>query len=445
MKKILIANRGEIAERVLRTCKRMGIDSVVVYSDADKDLPYIKEATSNYPLGESQASKSYMNQEKILEVAKKEQVDAIHPGYGFLSENPEFVRAVEAAGFIYIGPPGDVVEKMGNKVQARKTMDAAGVPVVPGSGGVVADVEDAVRTAAHIGYPVMLKASAGGGGIGMQHCHDEKELRGAYESNQSRAEKFFGNPDMFIEKLIENGRHIEMQVFGDAQGNAVHLFERDCSIQRRNQKVVEETPTPFLSEKSKEKMYEAAVDAVTYTGYRNAGTIEFIVDEKENFYFLEMNTRLQVEHPITEETTGIDLVEWQIRIADGEAIPVEQKDIGRSGHAMEFRLYAEDPVKFLPSPGKLTTFTYPEMEGIRVDTGFESGNTATPYYDPLIAKVIASGKTRTDTIATAQQFFKKLNLSGIKHNAPLFEKILADDDFIKGRYTTNFLDKLLKA
>lgn len=441
MNKILIANRGEIARRVLRTCDKLGLESVVVYSEADKDLPYVKEATKAYSIGEPPAAKSYLNQEKILEIAKKENVDAIHPGYGFLSENPVFVRAVEEAGITFIGPNAKVVEVMGDKVRARQTMQAAGVPVVPGSNGAVSDVEEAVRIAADIGYPVMLKASAGGGGIGMQRCETEEELRKAFQSNQNRAKAYFGNADMFVEKMIENGRHIEMQVFGDSCGNAVHLFERDCSIQRRNQKVIEETPSPFLGEAAKENMFDAAVRAVKHVGYENAGTIEFIVDEEENFYFLEMNTRLQVEHPITEMTTDVDLVEWQMKVASGERLPLAQEDIHRHGHAMEFRLYAEDPEKFLPSPGTIAEFTYPDVGGVRVDTGVQSGTAVTPFYDPMIAKVVVSASSRAETIAKARQFFDQLTLTGIKNNAPLFKKILQDENFVEGNYTTKFLQR----
>ncbi|HET7522382.1 MAG TPA: acetyl-CoA carboxylase biotin carboxylase subunit [Bacillales bacterium] len=441
MKKILIANRGEIARRILQTCDKLGVASVVVYSQADKELPYVREATVSREIGEPPAAKSYLNGDKILEVAKEENVDAIHPGYGFLSENAGFVRAVENAGLTFIGPGAGVVEMMGDKVRARQTMQAADVPVVPGSDGAVNDVEEAAKIAADIGYPVMLKASAGGGGIGMQRCGSEEELRKAFASNQNRAKAYFGSADMFVEKMIENGRHIEVQVFGDRHGNVVHLFERDCSIQRRNQKVIEETPTPFLSEAAKEKMFSAAVRAARHVGYVNAGTIEFIVDSDENFYFLEMNTRLQVEHPVTEMTTGVDLVEWQMKVADGEPLPAGQNDLQQDGHAMEFRLYAEDPEKFLPSPGDIQAFTYPALPGTRVDTGVESGTKVTPFYDPMIAKVIVSGSGRPEAIAKAREFFRGLTLTGIKNNAPLFEKILQNDDFLQGNYTTKFLQR----
>ncbi|HET7628803.1 MAG TPA: acetyl-CoA carboxylase biotin carboxylase subunit [Bacillales bacterium] len=443
MRKILIANRGEIARRILQTCDKLGLESVAVYSEADKDMGYVKQATSAHCIGEAPAAKSYLNKEKIIEAALKEQVDAIHPGYGFLSENAAFARKVEEAGITFIGPEANVIEMMGDKVRARQTMKQANVPVVPGSDGEVADVEEAAQIAAEIGYPVMLKASAGGGGIGMQRCEDEEQLRKSFASNQKRAGAYFGNPAMFIEKCIDGGRHIEVQVIADAHGNAVHLFERDCSVQRRHQKVIEETPSPFLSEKTKEKMFAAALRAVQQVEYRNAGTIEFIVGEDESFYFLEMNTRLQVEHPITEEVTGIDLVEWQLKVAAGEKLPLQQQDITRDGHAIEFRLYAEDPEKFLPSPGTIDVFTYPECEGVRLDTAVESGSAVTPYYDPMIAKIVVSGFSREDTLEKARKFFDEMTLTGIKHNGPLFQKVLREESFIKGIYTTHYLQEVI--
>lgn len=441
MQKVLIANRGEIARRILRTCDKLGLETVIVYSDADEDLPYVGEAGTACGLGESPAAKSYLNQQKIIEIAKRESVDAIHPGYGFLSENAGFARAVEEAGMTFIGPSVDVVDAMGDKIQARNTMKAADVPVVPGSAGAVDGVEEAVDIAAEIGYPVMLKASAGGGGIGMQRCHREDELRKSFASNQKRAQSYFGNDDMFVEKFIENGRHIEVQIFGDRDGHVVHLFERDCSIQRRNQKVIEETPSPFLSAVTKEKMFAAAVRAAKQVHYESAGTIEFVVDEEEHFYFLEMNTRLQVEHAVTEMTSGLDLVEWQLKVAEGKLLPIAQKDIKQHDHSIEFRLYAEDPEKFLPSPGTIEQFTYPELCGVRVDAGVESGSAVTPYYDPMVAKVIVSGSDRTEAIKKAQHFFANLTLTGIKNNAPLFERVLQTDDFLQGNYTTKFLSK----
>jgi acetyl-CoA carboxylase biotin carboxylase subunit len=441
LNKLLIANRGEIAERILRTCDKMGLETVVVYSEADKHLPYVNKAKKAYCIGEAPAAKSYLNGEKMIEIAKKEKVDAIHPGYGFLSENPRFVETVKKAGIAFIGPPADIVEKMGDKIRARTAMEAADVPIVPGSIDPVKGVDEAVLAANDIGYPVMLKASAGGGGIGMQRCGDETVLRKAFASNQNRAKAYFGNPEMFIEKFIENGRHIEVQIFGDDEGNVVHLFERDCSVQRRNQKVIEETPSPFLSQETKEKMFDAAVRAGKYVGYKNAGTVEFVVDQHEHFYFLEMNTRLQVEHPVTEETTGFDLVEWQINVAAGKSLPYSQEQIRQNGHSIEFRLYAEDPETFMPSPGTIEQFTYPPEDGVRVDTGFESDAVVTPFYDPMIAKVVVSDSNRERVIEKAKHFFSGLTLTGIKSNADLFRHVLCDNDFLNGRYDTTYLQK----
>lgn len=440
MDKILIANRGEIARRVMSTCHRLGIDTVVVYSEADKDLPYVKEATEAYSIGESPAPKSYMNQTKILQIAKEAHVSAIHPGYGFLSENASFIKRVESSNMIFIGPTSEVVALMGDKIKARQTMIDAGVPVVPGSNDAV-DVETAAHIASDIGYPVMLKASAGGGGIGMQKCHNEAELRQAFKSNQGRAQAYFGDSSMFVEKYIENGRHIEVQIFADDQGHVVHLFERDCSVQRRHQKVIEETPSPFLTAKTRKQMTDAAVKAALFVNYTNAGTVEFIVDQNENFYFLEMNTRLQVEHPVTESVTDTDLVEWQIRVAEGKSLPKSQSELTTRGHSIEFRLYAEDPVTFYPSPGTITEFNYPSIDGVRVDTGYESGNQITPFYDPMIAKIIVSDSNRENAIAKAHAFFSEFEVSGIKTNIPLFRKLLEQSSFKEGNYTTTLLQK----
>src|SRR5699024_9487131 len=353
-----------IVRRIIQTCKKLQIESVVVYSEADKHLPYIKEATYAYYIGESISDKSYLNQDIILDIAHKEKVDAIHPGYGFLAENAEFAHTVENNGFNFIGPTAEIIETLGNKIQARKTMKSAKIPVIPGSDEPVNE-EEAIKISKDIGYPIMLKASAGGGGIGMKRCENEDELREFFVSNQKKAKKNFGSDELFIEKFIKNGRHIEVQIFGDTFGNVVHLFERDCSIQRRNQKIIEETPSPFLSNTSKQKMYKTAIQAVKKLGYYNAGTIEFIVDQEENFYFLEMNTRIQVEHPITEETTGIDMIAWQIYISDEKEIPLNQSEITKKGHAIEFRVCAEDSVSFLPSPGTIQDFSYSEATGIR--------------------------------------------------------------------------------
>ncbi|MFD0825228.1 acetyl-CoA carboxylase biotin carboxylase subunit [Neobacillus sp. M.A.Huq-85] len=444
MQKILIANRGEIALRIIKTCHEMGIETVAIFSDADKEMPYVKAASKAVYVGEPPVTKSYLQVEKILAIAKEEKVDAIHPGYGFLSENSGFALRTIEEGIIFIGPKPKTLELMGDKIVSRQTMEHAGVPVVPGSAHRLKTLEEACSLAATIGYPIMLKASSGGGGIGMVLCENEQALGKAYASTKSRAMAYFGSDEVFIEKYIANARHIEIQVFGDIHGNIVHLYERDCSIQRRHQKVVEESPSPFLSNEIREKMYDTAVKAAKAVDYTNAGTIEFIVDEQENFYFLEMNTRLQVEHPVTEEITGLDLVRWQILVAKGEKLPKIQSEITLEGHAIEFRLYAEDPVCFLPSPGKIATFEWENGQGVRVDAGYVSGGTVTPFYDPMIAKCIFHGDTRNQALIIAERFFKSLKIDGIKTNAPLFLKILANEDFKKGIYTTNFLTKQLK-
>ncbi|MBO0959220.1 acetyl-CoA carboxylase biotin carboxylase subunit [Neobacillus sp. MM2021_6] len=443
MQKILIANRGEIAHRIMKTCHVMGIETIAIYSEADKEMPFVKAATKAVYVGESPVNKSYLQSDKILEIAKNEKVDAIHPGYGFLSENAAFARKVINEGIIFIGPKPETIELMGDKIVSRQTMEKAGVPVVPGSGGGLKTIEEALGLAEIIGYPVMLKASGGGGGIGMVLCENEQALVKSYDSTKSRAMAYFGSDEVFIEKYIASSRHVEIQIFGDHSGNMVHLFERDCSIQRRHQKVVEESPSPFLSDTVREKMYETAVKAARAVEYSNAGTIEFIVDENEDFYFLEMNTRLQVEHPVTEMITGLDLVKWQILVAGGEKLPLLQSEIVSTGNAVEFRLYAEDPVRFLPSPGKITKFDWNENNGVRIDSGYEEGGTVTPYYDPMIAKCIFHGSTRAEALVAAENFFKKLKIEGIKTNAPLFLNILADQDFQQGLYTTSFLTKNL--
>lgn len=439
MQKILIANRGEIALRIIKTCKEMDIETIAIYSDADSEMPFVREATKAVRIGEAPVNKSYLRADLILEIAVQEKVDAIHPGYGFLSENAAFAAQVIERGIKFIGPSPKTIELMGDKIVSRNTMMNAGVPVVPGSSLGVVNEEEACELAKTIGYPVMLKASGGGGGIGMIRCEDEQALIKSFTSTKTRAKNYFGSDDVFIEKCIENGRHIEVQVFGDNYGNIVHMFERDCSVQRRNQKVIEESPSPFLSAVTKEKMFETAILAAKSVNYINAGTIEFIVDEEENFYFLEMNTRLQVEHPVTESITGLDLVAWQILVAREEKLPLLQPEIKRNGHAIEFRLYAEDPVTFLPSPGKITSLEWPTTINARIDSGYESGQVVTPFYDPMIAKCIVFGEDRTETLFNAQAFFEKFNLEGIKTNAALFREILKDEDFKKGNYTTAFL------
>ncbi|OXS63357.1 acetyl-CoA carboxylase biotin carboxylase subunit [Bacillus sp. V-88] len=446
MQKILIANRGEIASRIIKTCKQLNIQTVAVYSDADQDMPFVKEADVAFRIGESQVNRSYLVVDNILDVAKKEKVDGIHPGYGLLSENADFAKRVSEEGFTFIGPAHDIIEKMGDKVEARRVMQDASVPVVPGSDGGVGTIETAKEVANEIGYPVMLKASGGGGGIGMIRCENEQALVQSFDSTKNRAKAYFGKEEVFLEKCIENARHVEVQIFGDHHGNLVHLFERNCSVQRRNQKVIEESPSPGLSQETKEKMFTAAIQAGKAVNYTNAGTVEFIVDEEENFYFLEMNTRLQVEHPVTETITGLDLVKWQLLVASGEPLPLcRQEEIQNTGHAIEFRVYAEDPKTFYPSPGKLTELEWGEGEGVRIDSGYEKGNNVTPFYDPMISKCIIQGNDRQDALDKAKVFFAGVTVEGVKTNVGLFRDILEDDGFKGGSYTTKWLQDFLTA
>ncbi|RIW36307.1 ATP-grasp domain-containing protein [Bacillus salacetis] len=440
MQKILVANRGEIASRIIRTCKEMGIETIAIYSDADKDMPYVKEAGSAFRIGEPPVNKSYLQADAILDIASREKADGIHPGYGLLSENSEFAAKTRDRGITFIGPSAEVMKMMGDKVAARKTMMEAKVPVVPGSDGGVASIEEAKSVAGSIGYPVMLKASSGGGGIGMIRCNDEQALVQSFDSTKNRAKAYFGHDEVFLEKCIDNARHIEIQIFGDEKGNLIHLFERNCSVQRRNQKVIEEAPSPDLSQKAKEKMYEAAVRAGKAVGYFNAGTVEFIVDNEENFYFLEMNTRLQVEHPVTESITNLDLVKWQILVSRGEELPIpSQEGILNRGHAIEFRVYAEDPKTFFPSPGTISSISWGISENARIDSGYEEGNNVTPFYDPMIAKVVIQGSSREGCIAEAVKFFEGTEIEGVKTNIPLFKEILDEESFKDGSYNTAWL------
>ncbi|NSL50800.1 acetyl-CoA carboxylase biotin carboxylase subunit [Calidifontibacillus erzurumensis] len=441
--KILIANRGEIAARVIRTCKKLGISTVAIYSEADQDAPHVKMADESYCVGKPRVHESYLQMEKIIEIAKQTGAEAIHPGYGLLSENPEFARKCIEAGLIFIGPPPEVIEKMGSKVAARKSMIEAGVPVVPGTEQAVADVEEAISISENIGFPVMLKASAGGGGIGMQLVHNKEELIKAFEGNQKRAQMFFGNGDMYIEKYIENPRHIEIQLLADQFGNCIYLWERDCSVQRRHQKVVEEAPSPFLDEETRRKMGETAVRAGKSIGYSNAGTIEFLVDDDKNFYFLEMNTRLQVEHPVTEEITGLDLVEEQLRIAAGEKLRFSQDDIKRHGHAIELRIYAEDPKTFYPSPGTITKLELPTGEGLRHELAISELSKVTPFYDPMIAKLIVSSPTRQEAIVNLIEALNKYKIEGIKSNIPMLLEVISHEAFQNGDVTTQFVEKYI--
>ncbi|WP_419884007.1 acetyl-CoA carboxylase biotin carboxylase subunit [Peribacillus sp. B-H-3] len=444
IEKILIANRGEIASRIIRTCKKMEIRTVAVHSEADSDAPFVKEADEAFLLGGSKVQESYLNIERIMEAAKTFKCDAIHPGYGFLSENREFAEICEKEGLIFIGPKPEVIEKMGNKVESRKTMEQAGLPLVPGISKPLENAEEAIRAAESIGYPIMLKASAGGGGIGMQAVSDEAELRKAFEGNQKRALMFFGNGDMFIEKRIVKPRHIEIQVLADHYGESVYLWERECSIQRRHQKVLEEAPSPFLNEVTRQKMGEAALKAVQAIGYTNAGTLEFLVDENQDFFFLEMNTRLQVEHPVTEEITGLDLVEQQILIASGEKLAFTQQDVKRSGHAIEVRIYAEDPNTFFPSPGKITDLKLPEGNNVRHELAIHSASIVSPFYDPMIAKLVVKGASRNEAIEEMKDALDNYEITGIKTNIPMLKQIISHEAFANGDTTTDYIEKYYK-
>lgn len=443
--KILIANRGEIAARIIRTCKKMGIETVAIYSEADQNAPHVEMANESYLIGPPKVNESYLNMEKIIEVAIKANVDAIHPGYGLLSENTEFAKRCTENKIVFIGPSPTTISQMGSKIEARKLMNQAGVPIVPGTDAPLADVEDAVREAKNIGYPIMLKASAGGGGIGMQRVDNEEALRKAFQGNQKRAKDFFGDGAMFLEKLILNPRHIEIQLLADKEGHTIYLGERECSIQRRHQKVVEEAPSPFMDEATRKEMGEAAVRAAKAIGYENAGTVEFIMDENKNFYFLEVNTRLQVEHPITEEITGLDLVEQQIRIANGETLSISQEDVLLNGHAIEVRIYAEDPNTFFPSPGTITNLSIPDGENVRHELAVKSGSVVTPFYDPMIAKLIVKGLTRKEAIKNMSKALDHYIVEGIKTNIPTLKRIIDHPEYISGNTTTNFIDSYVKA
>ncbi|SFJ97949.1 acetyl-CoA carboxylase, biotin carboxylase subunit [Halobacillus dabanensis] len=439
-KKILIANRGEIASRIIRTCKRLDIPTVAVYSEADQNAPYVELADESYLIGKPRVNESYLNIEKILNVAKEAEVEAIHPGYGLLSENADFARKTEEAGISFIGPKADVIAKMGDKIAARAEMKRAGVPIIPGTENAVSTTEEAKEVAEEFGYPVMIKAAAGGGGIGMQAVYNEEELEKAFEGNSKRAKAFFGNGEMFIEKLIEEPRHIEIQVLADQHGNAVHLFERECSIQRRHQKVVEEAPSPVLSETTRNKMGESALKAVETLGYSNAGTIEFLVDDEENFYFLEMNTRLQVEHPVTEQITGVDLVEQQLKVAAGEKLSIRQNDLLIDGHAIEVRIYAENPNTFYPSPGKLTKMNLPEGPGVRHELAVKGDSQVTPFYDPMIAKLVVHGENRADAIERLAKALDEYEIDGIKCNLAMLKRVINHEKFKQGDTKTSFIE-----
>ena len=438
-KKVLIANRGEIALRVIRTCKEMGIKTVAVYSKADADSLHVRFADEAVCIGPAASSESYLSIPNIISAAEITNADAIHPGYGFLSENAKFSRICEEHGIKFIGATAEQIEKMGDKATAKETMKEAGVPCVPGSEGILETYEDAVATARAIGYPVMMKATAGGGGKGMRAIMEEGQLEGAWKSARREAAAAFGNDGMYMEKLILEPRHIEIQVIGDAYGKACHLSERDCSVQRRHQKLVEETPSPFMTDKLRKKMGDAAVKAAEFIKYEGAGTVEFLVDKDRNFYFMEMNTRIQVEHPITEQVVGFDLIREQIKVAAGEKI--SGKNYFPEMHSIEVRINAEDAFNdFRPSPGAITSFHAPGGHGVRLDTHCYSGYVIPPFYDSMIAKLIVTARTREEALDKLERALDEFIVEGIKTTIPFHQQLLDNENFRKGDYTTKFME-----
>jgi acetyl-CoA carboxylase biotin carboxylase subunit len=442
IEKILIANRGEIALRILRACKEMGIKTVAVHSSADRDLKHVKMADETVCIGPAAAKESYLNVPSLIAAAEVTGADAIHPGYGFLSENAEFAEAVEKSGLIFIGPKADTIRLMGDKVSAIEAMEKAGVPCVPGTGVLSNDENENKRLAKEIGYPVIIKAAGGGGGRGMRVVRKEEDLIESISLTKREADSFFNNPDVFMEKYLENPRHIEFQLLSDGQGNAIHLGERDCSMQRRNQKVVEEAPAPFITEEQRKNIGERCAKACVEIGYRGAGTFEFLYENGE-FFFIEMNTRVQVEHPITELITGIDIVKASIRIADGEKLDIKQEDVKLKGHAIECRINAEDPKTFIPSPGKIVRLHVPGGPGIRWDSHIYDDYVVPPYYDSMIGKLIAYNDNRELAIARMRHALHELIIEGIKTNRPLLQEIIRDPNFHAGGQNIHYLHKKL--
>jgi acetyl-CoA carboxylase, biotin carboxylase subunit len=438
---VLVANRGEIARRIMRACRALGVRAIAVYSEADAGWPHVAEADQALPIGPAPARESYLAVDRLLAAARESGARAVHPGYGFLAESWRFAKACEEAGLVFVGPSWQVIKQMGDKVAARRRMQEAGVPVVPGSEGALDSLEAAQETAAKIGYPLMLKAAAGGGGIGMVRVGDAAGLPAAWTSAQRRAQAAFGSGALFVERYITEPRHVEVQVLGDAEGRVVHLHERECSIQRRHQKLVEESPAPGLDPGLKARLVAAAVAGARAAGYVNAGTMEFIVQGGE-FYFLEMNTRLQVEHPVTEEVTGLDLVQWQLRIASGESIPWTQEEIVQRGAAIECRIYAEDPAKgFMPSPGSITRLVLPEGPGVRVECGVAAGVQVSVHYDPLLAKLVTRGDTREEAIARMSAALNGFVVEGVRTVVPFHRRVLASAAFRAGRVHTQMVEQ----
>ena len=442
LKKVLIANRGEIAVRIIRACREMGIRTVAIYSEADKNALHVQLADEAICVGPAPSNKSYLNVKAILEAACLTGADSIHPGFGFLSENPNFAKICQETGIKFIGPDYKLIELLGNKSRAKETMKRAGVPVVPGSDGLIYSKEQAINLAEQIKYPVMLKASAGGGGRGIRVAYSKEELEKEYDIVKQEAKVSFNDDSLYLEKFVENPRHVEIQILADEHGNCIHLGERDCSVQRRNQKVLEETPSGILDEETRKKMGEVAVKAVKEIGYSNAGTIEFLVDKNKDFYFMEMNTRVQVEHPVTEMVTGVDIIKEQIKIASGEELTYKQEDIKFNGHSMEVRINAENPDKnFMPCPGTITGLHIPGGNGVRVDTAIYSGYTVPPTYDSMLAKLIVHGKNREESIAKMKSAVAEFVVEGITTNIDFLLKILENENFKTNNYDTSFIKK----
>jgi len=441
--KILVANRGEIALRVICACKELGIATVAVYSEADRNALHVRYADEAVCIGPARSSESYLNIPHVISAAEITNVDAIHPGYGFLSENANFAKVCEASEITFIGPKPEVIEMMGEKDRARREMKAAGLPTIPGSEGVVEGEEQLAAEAKRVGFPLILKAAAGGGGRGMRVVRNSKELLSAYQTARNEAQQAFGTPDVYMERFLELPRHIEIQVLGDQHGKVIHMGERECTIQRRHQKLVEESPSPAMDAKRRKELGTKVVKALEGVGYTNAGTVEFLMDEDGSLYFIEMNTRIQVEHPVTELVTGVDLVKAQIRIAAGERLEEAVGEMSFSGHAIECRINAEDPETFVPSAGRITTFQPPGGTGVRVDSAAYTDAVIPPYYDSLIAKLIVKGRDRAEAISRMKRALEMFAIEGIKTSIPLHRRILADAEFVRGRLDTHFIERLL--
>lgn len=444
-KKVLIANRGEIAVRIIKACQEMGIKTVAIYSEVDKYAPHVQLADETMNLGDPTPIESYLNIPKIIKFAQDVDAEAIHPGYGFLAENPDFAKTCNDIGIKFIGPSPKVISLMGDKIAAKRTMEKAGVPVIPGYHSTKQDNVSLMKEGKKIGFPLLVKAAAGGGGKGMRIVHSEDILEESIESAKRESKSSFGNDTVFLEKYLDKPRHIEFQILADENGNVIHLFERECSIQRRHQKIIEETPSPVMNKKLREKMGEAAVKAAKAVGYTNAGTVEFMVDGDLNFYFMEMNTRLQVEHPITEMTTGVDLAKWQLRIASGMNLTLKQKDLTQRGHAIECRIYAEDPSNgFLPSIGTLERVEPPTGPNVRDDSGIYTGMEITPFYDPMLAKLVVSSENRDESINKMLWALSRYIVLGVTTNISFLKKVLEHEEFKKGNITTHFIDNYFK-